>query len=142
MNQNFKPTTLLPCAGLIYIENKKLLLAKSSKKQCYYLPGGKVNNTETALQALCREILEELNVVIAENELEFYTHISAPAYGEKDDIVMEQDCYILKRTITPKASAEIEEVNFFSLEEYQAERFQAPGAIMILLQLKKDNLIF
>src|SRR5204863_278305 len=35
--------TSLPCAGLIYIEDKKLLLAFSKNKQCFYLPGGKLD---------------------------------------------------------------------------------------------------
>ena len=31
-----------------------------------YLPGGKTNAGETSQQALCREIMEELNIVLAE----------------------------------------------------------------------------
>ena len=56
----------LHTAGLIAIKDKKLLLAFSKNKQCFYLPGGKVDDTETAKQALCREIEEELNVHITE----------------------------------------------------------------------------
>ena len=76
MQQDIKATTtLLPCAGLIYIENKKLLLAYSNKKQCFYLPGGKIDAGEKAMQALCREVFEEMNVQVAATDLKFYTHI-------------------------------------------------------------------
>ena len=44
------------------IKDKKLLLAFSKNKQCFYLPGGKIDTGETAKQALCREIGEELNI--------------------------------------------------------------------------------
>ena len=142
MIQNIKTIiTLLPCAGLLYIENKKLLLAFSSKKQCFYLPGGKIAIHETAATALCREVMEEMEVVINENDLEFYTHISAPAYGEIEGVIMEQDCFILSKKIYPKASAEVALLQYFSVEEYKSQTNRAPGAIMILEQLKKSGLI-
>jgi hypothetical protein len=33
--------TPLPCSGLLHIKDRKLLLAFSRNKQCFYLPGGK-----------------------------------------------------------------------------------------------------
>jgi 8-oxo-dGTP pyrophosphatase MutT (NUDIX family) len=133
--------TSLPCAGLIYIENKKLLLAFSKNKQCFYLPGGKIDEGETAAAALCREIAEELNIYLQEDELEFYTHISALAYGEKVGVMMEQDCFLADKTEEPKASAEISELRYFTLKEYLAETNKAPGAVMVLELLKEDELI-
>lgn len=131
----------LPTAGLLYIRNRKLLLAFSRNKQCYYLPGGKVDDGETAVKALCREIAEELNTLIEPEDLLFYTHITAPAFGEPDGLIMEQDCFMLQKEITPNASAEIGELDFFSLGDYLQQTNQAPGAVMILQQLKKDGLI-
>jgi ADP-ribose pyrophosphatase YjhB (NUDIX family) len=142
VNQNSKSTiTLLPCAGLIYIEDKKLLLAFSSKKQCFYLPGGKIDAGESAPSALSREVREEMNVLIGEDELKFYTHITATAYGEKDGVIMEQDCFVLHKKIQPSASAEVAALKYFSLSEYKKETNQAPGAIMVLQQLQKAGLI-
>ena len=72
----------LDTAGLLVIQNRKLLLAFTNK-QCFDLPGGKIDKGETAIMALCREIKEKLNILLKDDELGFYTHISAPAYGEK-----------------------------------------------------------
>ena len=142
MNQNLNPaTTFLHCAGLLYIENRKLLLAYSSNKQCYYLPGGKISDNESPVDALCREIFEELAVTIGADELQFYTHITAPAYGEMPGTIMEQDCFLLQKKITPAASAEVMVLDYFSLEEYKAQPQQAPGAVMILEQLKATGYI-
>ena len=142
MNQNLKSSiTFLHCAGLLYIKNRKLLLAFSNNKKCFYLPGGKIDINESATIALCREVFEEMNVIIKETDLEFYTHISAAAYGETQDIIMEQDCFLLRKKITPYASAEIAALKYFSLEEYKKEMNQAPGALMILEQLKVANYI-
>jgi ADP-ribose pyrophosphatase YjhB (NUDIX family) len=131
----------LPTAGLLIIQDKKLLLAYSKNKRCFYLPGGKVDIHETATQALCREILEELNVAIEETELTYYTHITAPAYGEEKGTIMEQECFLLQRPVSPAASAEVSELKYFSLEEYLSESNQAPGAVMILTHLQANGLI-
>jgi 8-oxo-dGTP pyrophosphatase MutT (NUDIX family) len=127
--------------GLLVVRNRKLLLAFSNNKQCFYLPGGKKDKHETAEQALCREIAEELNVKLEEKNLKYQLHVSAPAYGEVDGTVMEQDCFFHDEFIQPVASAEIGELRFFSLQDYLTEANQAPGAVMVLQQLKKENFI-
>ncbi|MEP6746526.1 MAG: NUDIX domain-containing protein [Bacteroidota bacterium] len=128
-------------AGLLVIKNKKLLLAFSKNKQCFYLPGGKIDTNETAKQALCREIAEELNAIVTEDQLEFYTHITAAAYGEVPGIIMEQDCFLLHHEIHPTAAAEIDALQYFSLTDYLLQNKQAPGAVMILAQLSEAGLI-
>ena len=131
----------MPTAGLLVIQNRKLLLAYSRNKECFYLPGGKIDKGETAAIALCREIAEEMNVTIDEHELKYHTHITAPAYGEENGIIMEQDCFFLHRNITPQPSAEIGELKYFSLNDYLSETNRAPGAVMILELLQKEGLI-
>ena len=131
----------LATVGLLIIQKRKLLLAYSRNKQCFYLPGGKIDAGETPAQALCREIAEEMNVVIDENELKYYTHITAPAYGEENGTMMEQDCFVLHRNITPEASSEIGELKYFSLTDYLSETKLAPGALMVLQRLKAEGYI-
>jgi len=131
----------LNCAGLLMIQNRKLLLAYSKNKQCFYLPGGKLDEGETAIEALCREIAEELNIAITETDLEYYTHITAPAYGEEKGTIMEQDCFILNQPASPKPSAEIGELKYFSLNDYLDQRSKAPGALMVLEKLSSEGYI-
>lgn len=131
----------LPTAGLLIIKDRKLLLAYSKNKKCFYLPGGKIDDNETAIEGLCREIEEELNLSLNKNDLSYYTHISAPAYGERNGVIMEQDCFLLKKDVEPIASAEIGELKYFSLEEYLLQPNTAPGAVRVLEILKKDKLI-
>jgi 8-oxo-dGTP pyrophosphatase MutT (NUDIX family) len=131
----------LPCAGLLHIRDRKLLLAFSRNKQCFYLPGGKIDAGETPAQALCREIREELNIPIDEKDLRYYTHITAPAYGEEMGVIMEQDCFILDKNVQPQASAEIGELRYFTVAEYKKEKNIAPGAQRILELLKEADLV-
>ena len=131
----------LPTAGLLIIQNRKLLLAYSKNKKCFYLPGGKINKDETAVQGLCREIEEELSIPLTEHELTYYTHVTAPAYGENNGVIMEQDCFLLNKNAEPIASAEIGELKYFTLKEYLLQPNTAPGAVRVLEILKEDNLI-
>ena len=131
----------IPCAALLTLKDRKLLLAYSKNKKCFYLPGGKIDVSETAAQALCREIQEELNVLLNEQDLEYYTHITAPAFGEINGTIMEQDCFLVNKTVEPVASAEIDELRYFTLTEYLSQPQTAPGAVKILEILKEDNLV-
>ncbi|MDF2190080.1 NUDIX domain-containing protein [Paraflavitalea sp. CAU 1676] len=134
-------TTQLQTVGLLIIRNRQLLLAFSNNKQCFYLPGGKVDAGETPQQALCREIAEELNIQLTPADLVFYTHTTAPAYGERTGIIMEQDCYFVNRPVEPVASAEIGKIAYFTIDTYLLEENRAPGAVMVLEQLKQDGFI-
>jgi len=127
-------------AGLIVVKDRKLLLAFSKNKQAWYLPGGKIDAGETALQAVRREVEEELNISIPEEELEWYYHITAPAFGEVN-LQMEQDCFLheLKQEIVP--SAEIGDVRYFDPEMYKQEEHQVPGVLMAFERLKETGLI-
>jgi 8-oxo-dGTP pyrophosphatase MutT (NUDIX family) len=131
----------LATVGLLLIRERQLLLAFSIRKQCFYLPGGKIDKGETAKRALVREIEEELSLSIKEEDLRFYTHITAPAFGETKGMIMEQDCFILDSDVTPVASAEIGELRYFTSAAYQLETHRAPGAVLILEQLKASGLI-
>jgi len=131
----------LPTAGLLIVRERKLLLAYSTNKKCFYLPGGKIDKDETAVEALRREIAEEFNLQLNESELAYYTHITAPAFGENHGVIMEQDCFLLTKNAEAVASAEIGELRYFSLEEYLLQANTAPGAVRVLEILKEDNLI-
>ena len=131
----------IPCAALLTVKDRKLLLAYSKNKKCFYLPGGKIDVNESAVAALCREIEEELNVPLEESDLKYYTHITAPAFGEVNGTIMEQDCFLVNKTFDPVASAEIGELRYFSLDEYLLQENIAPGAVRVLEILKEDKLI-
>lgn len=131
----------LHTAGLVVIKNRKLLLAFSDNKKAFYLPGGKVDAGETATQALVREIQEELNIIMEENKLQYYTHITAPAFGEQQGIIMEQDCYLYDLTATPVANAEIGALDYFDSTSYALQPAQVPGVVTIIEQLKADDMI-
>lgn len=128
-------------AGLIVIKNRKLLLAFSNNKQAFYLPGGKVDANETPVEALTREIKEELNVDLQPHRLQYYTHITAPAFGEKAGIIMEQECFLYDLEEHPQPSAEIGHLEYFDTTIYPQQPQQVPGVLLLMDMLKKENII-
>ncbi|NGM72222.1 NUDIX hydrolase [Sphingobacterium sp. SGL-16] len=132
----------LATAGLLVIKDNKLLLAYSSKnKQAWYLPGGKVDAGEDTLTALQREIQEELNVVLDPDKLTYYCHVTAPAFGENANIIMEQDCFLYELNEDIRPSNEIEEIKYFDYSMYTAEEKQVIGVIQVMEKLAEDRIL-
>lgn len=136
-----KALTKLPTAGLLVINNNKLLLAFSKNKKAWYLPGGKIDAGETSIQSIQREIKEELNIDLNTDLLKFYCHITAIAYGEENNMLMEQDCFIYEHNEEITPANEIEAVKYFDLQTYQKEPVQVEGVLDVFNKLKLDKLI-
>lgn len=128
-------------SGLLVIRDNKLLLAYSNNKKAWYLPGGKVDAGETSVQALQREIQEELNLTLDITALQYYCHITAPAFGEQNNIIMEQDCYLyeLQQDITP--GNEIGGIQYFDYHTYLLEPAQVVGVLEVFKKLQADNIL-
>lgn len=131
----------LPTAGLIVTEANKLLLAYSKNKKAWYLPGGKIDSGESPVIALQREIQEELSIILNPLQLKYYCHITAPAYGEMPNVIMEQDCFLYELDEKIQPGNEIEEVKFFDSEMYQSEPAQVPGVLKVFDKLTKDKIL-
>ena len=130
----------LTTAGLVVVKDRKLLLAFSNNKKAFYLPGGKTDEGESTAIALRREVLEELNIRLDPERVRYYTHIEAPAFGEKD-LLMQQDCFFYDLQETPVPAAEIGDLRYFDTTSYRLEPQQVPGVILIMKHLVADDLI-
>jgi len=134
-------THTLTTAGLVVVKDRKLLLAFSNNKKAFYLPGGKTDEGETTETALLREISEEVNITLDRGKVRFYTHITAPAFGEQTGIVMEQDCFLYDLQERPQPAAEIGDLRYFDTTTYSQQPHQVPGVVMIMHRLQADDLI-
>jgi len=142
----YKSTAILSkvihTAGLIVIKNQQLLLAFSKHKKAWYLPGGKIDPGECAIAAIIREIKEELCVQLNETDVTPLFHITAPAFGEKEGILMEQDCFLASADLPYRASSEIENIRYFSLADYKTQSPVVPGVVTAFEKLRLLGRIF
>ena len=112
-------------ANAIVTWNDRLLLEKRRDCDIWGLVGGGVKNHETELQAITREIYEELGLRIPKEQFE-----KLAVYGEPGRIAAYQDGSIWRMVIVVfgleldkkpelQISSESKELRFFSREELQ-----------------------
>ena len=122
------PKTTMPAhlgANVLIICNGKLLLEKRADSDVWGLVGGGVKKQETELQAITREVYEELGLRISPDRFE-----KLRVYGEPGRIVAYQDGSIWRMVVVVyrlqleeepamKISKESKELRFFTKEEMQ-----------------------
>lgn len=98
----------------IYIENRKILSTLSKGKMVWYIPGGKREAGENDAEALIREIREELAVDLVPESICYMGAFTAPAHGEKEEVMVKMFCYTAGYRGVLTASGEIEQYGFFT----------------------------
>ncbi|WP_049389929.1 NUDIX domain-containing protein [Staphylococcus epidermidis] len=73
---------MIKCACLVEEKNHQLLLVQVRHRDKYYFPGGKIDEGESLVEALQRELKEELRLELAKDELEFIGTIVGEAYPQ------------------------------------------------------------
>jgi 8-oxo-dGTP pyrophosphatase MutT (NUDIX family) len=96
----------------IKIKDGRILSTKSYGKDKYYIPGGKREAGETDVQALCREIKEELSIDLHAGTLQLVGVFQAQAHGHATGIEVKMTCYTADYVGEINAAAEIEEVRW------------------------------
>lgn len=101
---------MLRCACLVVANSKtqNILLVRVRDNLKWYLPGGKIEPSETASEAVIRELKEELNIVIFPASLRLLVTIKDVAYGFADDV--ELNCFTAQYKGNLSPMAEISEV--------------------------------
>ncbi len=120
------PKTTMPAhlgANAIITWDGKILLEKRRDSETWGLVGGGVKKSETELQAICREVYEELGLRIPKERFQ-----KLAVYGEPGRIAAFRDGSIWRMVIVVygleleeepkmKISAESKELRFFTKEE-------------------------
>jgi 8-oxo-dGTP pyrophosphatase MutT (NUDIX family) len=99
-------------AGGALIRDRKLLVARSTGKSIFIMPGGKPDPGETIGQALVRELQEELNVVVDESDLVPFGVFYAPAAGQEGLWLQMDICLVERWQGEPAPSHEVDELQW------------------------------
>lgn len=94
------------------VENGRVLSTRSFGKDTYYIPGGKRDGQETDLEALKREIQEELCVELVDDTVELAEVFEAQAHGKAEGVTVRMTCYRADYLGDMKPGAEIEEIRW------------------------------
>lgn len=115
--------------ALIYIENKKVLGTISKGKDKVYFPGGKREGNETDLQALTREIKEELSVDVVDTSVKFYGEFKAQAHGKPEGVFVQMRCYQAAFIGNLQPDHEIDQLVWLTSKD----KDRASGVVQIIL---------
>lgn len=94
----------------------RLLVVRKRGTRMFIQPGGKIDEGETAAQALCRELHEEIGWRVAVEDLSCIGTICAVAANEPDRIVVAQ-LFSLRPMRDTNCDREIEEVAWLTAED-------------------------
>lgn len=81
------PTGKIYKAAGIIIRDRRLLLERSTAKEYFVAPGGKLEADESYEQALIRELREEFQINVKQKDLEFFSDYSAEAANHPGQMV-------------------------------------------------------
>jgi 8-oxo-dGTP pyrophosphatase MutT (NUDIX family) len=124
--------------AFLEIKDRKLLVTLSKGKDTWYIPGGKREEGETDIQALTREVKEELSVDILPETAKLYGVFEAQAHGKIEGVIVRMTCYFAKFSGGLMPSAEIEKMDWFVFSQ---KHLCSPVDNLIFDDLKAKNLI-
>ena len=101
-------------AGGVIINDRHFLVTRSQGKDIFIAPGGKLESTETAVEALVREMQEELQIIVNASSLEVLGTFQAEAAG-KENQMLQMDVFIIHDYEGEiQASSEVEEIRWIN----------------------------
>ncbi|PWD83553.1 NUDIX hydrolase [Ignatzschineria cameli] len=105
-------------AGIMIDPKGRLLIVRKKNTEKYMLPGGKIEPQETPIEALIRELKEELDVEIPLALANFITTYEAPAANEPGYQIRSNLFFILlPQEIKVTAATEIAEAIWITPQE-------------------------
>ncbi|MFD5317471.1 NUDIX domain-containing protein [Streptomyces sp. NPDC127098] len=110
-------TRLIDAVAWVHLAEGRLLTARSRGKDVFYIPGGKRDPGESDLEALVREVREELTVALLPKTVAHLGTWTGPADGQPEGTLVRMACYTGEYRGTLAASSEIEEIAWFGLAE-------------------------
>ncbi len=130
--------TFIDKLAFIEIGDRKILVTLSRGKDTWYIPGGKREQNETDLEALMREVKEELDVDVIADSVNPYGVFEAQAHGKPEGTFVRMTCYMASYHGVLKPSAEIEKLDWFA---HSQKNQCSPVDVLIFNDLKARGLI-
>lgn len=114
-SRDARPADIKIAVALLVNDNGEMLLVRKRGSTLFMQPGGKLDPGESELEALCRELLEEINLTIDPSRFSAQGVFRDWAANEPGKIV-EATAFVCFGEFDASPAAEIEEVRWVPLE--------------------------
>jgi len=101
----------------VRVEDRRLLVVRTAGKDLFYLPGGKREPGESDLEALRREVREEVTVDLLSGTVAPIGKFHAPAHDYPAGTTVDLMCYTADFEGVLATAAEIDEIGWFGPED-------------------------
>ncbi|AZE93256.1 Nudix hydrolase family protein [Pseudomonas orientalis] len=105
------PSTIRVAAAVLIDKNGQTLMVRKRGTLAFMQPGGKIDAGEQPVEALARELHEELNLRIDPAQAVYLGQFSAPAANEPG-FTVQAEMFQLHIDVTVTPAAEIEEIRW------------------------------
>lgn len=107
-----QPTIIYKTALAVFKDKKMIMVRNDRNEEVFYTLGGRIEEGETGLECLIREIHEEVDAKMDEKTVKFLKEFQAPAHGRENTFVNIR-LYEGELIGEPKPSTEIVEIAYF-----------------------------
>lgn len=136
-----KPYDIYKAAGII-IKDRRLLVERSTGKDVFIAPGGKVEQDETPKQGLIRELKEEFSLEVQEDQLEEFGVFYAEAAGSHNaGKTVRMDVFVVKSFGEIIPANEVEEIRWITSVPSSDVEVGSIFAHEVLPRLKREGLV-
>ncbi|MDT0309908.1 NUDIX domain-containing protein [Streptomyces sp. DSM 44917] len=108
---------IIDTVAWVHVADGRVLAARTRGRSLFYIPGGKREPGESDLQALAREVHEELSVTLVPGTEAHFGTFTAEADDRPAGTLVRMACYTAEHRGEPVASREIEEIAWLSLAD-------------------------
>lgn len=112
-----KSTNVIETANWILRDGDKILSVRSHGRDRFYLPGGKIDPGETALDAIMREITEELGVTLIPDTIRELGTFSGYGHNLPDGAIVRMTCFVADYIGALAPAREIAELRWLTPRE-------------------------
>lgn len=133
-----QPNIIHIAAAIITNQSNEMLLVRKQNSRYFMQAGGKIEPFESPVNALVRELREELQLVIPPQQLHYIGEFSESAANETNHLIHAHLYSMNLNKISINAHAELAEVGWYSLEQAQTLCL-APLTQNVILPIVQKN---